>query len=175
MGDSKQFKGLRRSSRILALNMLYLIDLCGLSIDKTIKFVLDKKDELYPEPVKKFASYLIIATIQNLNLIDEEIKKHLKNWTMERLCAIDRNILRLATCEFLCCPQTPPAVIINEAIEIAKKYSTVDSGKFVNGVLDKIQQLRENKELVSKFLKFSVDDKELSKLQKIGVKKLWDK
>jgi N utilization substance protein B len=155
---NKKSKGLRRQSRVLALNMLYLVDVCNIPVDKAIKVVFDIKNKSYPDTIKKFSSFLIIATVQNLSFIDEEIKKHLKNWTMERLCAIDRNILRLATCEFLCCPQTPPAVIINEAIEIAKEYSTSDSGKFVNGVLDKVKHLRENKELISKFLKFSEDD-----------------
>jgi len=156
--SNKKSKGLRRQSRILALNMLYLIDICKIPVDEAIKIILDQKNKSYPEPVKKFSSFLIIATVQNLNFIDEEIKKYLKNWTLERLCAVDRNILRLATCEFLCCPQTPPAVVINEAIEIAKEYSTSDSGKFVNGVLDKVKHLRENKELISKFLKFFKDD-----------------
>ncbi len=155
MQTNRKSKGARRQSRILALNMMYLIDICNLSVEEAIKVVFDFREKIYSEAVKKFSSFLIIATVQNLNFIDEEIKKHLKNWTIDRLCAIDRNILRLATCEFLCCPQTPVAVVINEAIEIAKEYSTVDSGKFVNGVLDKIKHLRENKELISKFLKFS--------------------
>jgi N utilization substance protein B len=156
--SNKKSKGLRRKSRVLALNMMYLVDTCHLSVDEVIKIVFDQKDKVYPESVKKFSSFLIIATVQNLKFIDEEIKKFLKNWTIERLCAIDRNILRLATCEFLCCPQTPPAVIINEAIEIAKEYSTTDSGKFVNGVLDKIKHIRENKELISKFSKILEED-----------------
>lgn len=156
--SNKKSKGLRRQSRILALNMLYLVDICNLPVDKAIKIVLDCRNKSYPDMVKKFSSFLIIATVQNLNFIDREIKKHLKNWTMERLCAVDRNILRLATCEFLCCVHTPPAVIINEAIEIAKEYSTSDSGKFVNGVLDQVKHLRDNEELISKFLKFYDDN-----------------
>jgi transcription antitermination factor NusB len=139
--------GERRRSRILALNVLYLVDLTGLTIDKAISFVFDRQQE-YNEHIKKFASFLIIATLQNSNLINKTIKKYLKNWTIERLSAIDRNILRLATCEFICCPETPVSVIINEAIEIAKEYSTKDSGRFVNGILDKIKLIRENKALV---------------------------
>ncbi len=139
--------GIRRRARILALNVLYLIDLAKLTVEEAINFIFDREQE-YNEQIEKFASFLIIATLQNSNIIDKIIKKYLKNWTMERLSAIDRNILRLATCEFLCCPETPISVIINEAIEIAKEYSTKDSGRFVNGILDKIKLIRENKALV---------------------------
>jgi transcription antitermination factor NusB len=139
--------GVRRKARIIALNALYLIDLAKITVSEVFDYVFNK-DKEYNEQIKKFASFLIIATLQNSNLIDKIIKKYLKNWTMERLSAIDRNILRLATCEFLCCPETPISVIINEAIEIAKEYSTKDSGRFVNGILDRIKLVRENKALV---------------------------
>ncbi|MFN3550190.1 MAG: transcription antitermination factor NusB [Endomicrobiia bacterium] len=143
--------GLRRKSRILALNVLYLIDLTEISIDTAINFVFDRPQQ-YHESLKRFSSFLVIATLQNSNLINKIIEKHLKNWTMERLSVVDRNILRLATCEFICCPETPVSVIINEAIEIAKEYSTKDSGRFVNGLLDKIKIIREDKEIIQKFI-----------------------
>lgn len=143
--------GLRRKARILALNVLYLIDLTGISIESAINFVFDRVHE-YHENLKRFSSFLVIATLQNSNIIDKIIKQHLKNWTIERLSTIDRNLLRLATCEFICCPETPVSVIINEAIEIAKEYSTKDSGRFVNGLLDKIKSIREDKELIQKFV-----------------------
>ncbi|MEN3013163.1 MAG: transcription antitermination factor NusB [Endomicrobiia bacterium] len=141
----------RRQSRILALNVLYLIDICNLNINQAINFVFSEEKN-YPEPIKKYSSFLVIATIQNLSLIDNIIKKNLKNWSLERLTAVDRCILRLASCEFLCCPETPIKVILNEAIEIAKTYSTKDSGRFVNGVLDKIKYIREDKTITSKFI-----------------------
>lgn len=141
----------RRQARILALNVLYLIDVGKLSIDQAINFVFSLEKN-YPEPIKKYSSYLVIATVQNLGLIDDIIEKTLKNWKIERLAAIDRNILRLSTCEFLCCPETPIKVILNEAIEIAKAYSTKDSGRFVNGVLDKIKCVRDTPSLVNKFI-----------------------
>lgn len=149
--NKKQKLTFRRQARILALNVLYLIDIGKLSIHEAINFVFSEEKN-YPEPIKKYSSYLVIATIQNLNLIDDVIKKNLKNWSLNRLAAIDRNILRLASCEFLCCPETPIKVILNEAIEIAKIYSTKDSGRFVNGVLDKVKNIRENKSLVEKFV-----------------------
>lgn len=141
----------RRQARILALNVLYLIDVGNLNIHQAINFVFSEEMN-YPEAIKKYSSYLVIATIQNLNLIDDIIKKNLKNWSIDRLAAIDRSILRLASCEFLCCAETPVKVILNEAIEIAKTYSTKDSGRFVNGVLDKIKVIRENKSLINKFV-----------------------
>ncbi|MCS7227764.1 MAG: transcription antitermination factor NusB [Endomicrobia bacterium] len=147
----KSILGLRRKARILALNVLYLIDVGSISVDTGINSIFGLHNN-FPESVKKFSSFLVIATIQNLNLIDEIITKYLQNWTLQRLSAVDRNILRIATCEFLCCYETPVSVIINEAIEIAKSYSTKDSGRFVNGVLDKVKSIRENKKLVNKFI-----------------------
>ncbi len=152
--------GLRRKSRVLALNVLYLIDLADISIDTAINFIFDRPQQ-YHESLKRFSSFLVIATLQNSNLIDKIIKEHLKNWTMERLSIVDRNILRLATCEFICCPETPVSVIINEAIEIAKEYSTRDSGRFVNGLLDNIKIVREDKELLQKFIQPQQNIKDL--------------
>lgn len=143
--------GLRRKARILALNVLYLVDVGSLSVETAISSVFDQNQN-YPEELKRFSSFLVMATLQNLNIIDDLIKKYLKNWTIERLSAIDRNLLRLSTAEFICCPETPVSVIINEAIEIAKEYSTKDSGRFVNGLLDKIKVIREDKNIIQRFL-----------------------
>ena len=89
--------------------------------------------------VRAFAEPLIRGTIEHLDEIDGQIKKHVKNWEFHRIATVDRNILRLAIYEMLYREDIPPVVSINEAIEIAKKFSTQDSGKFVNGVLDKIK------------------------------------
>ncbi len=86
-----------------------------------------------------FAEPLIRGTIEHRNLIDEQIVKHAKNWDLHRIAAVDRNILRLAIYEMLYREDIPPIVSINEAVDIAKKFSTQDSGKFVNGLLDKIK------------------------------------
>lgn len=89
--------------------------------------------------VRLFADSLIRGVLENRERLDQEIKKHLKNWDIHRLAVVDRNILRLAIYEMLFRDDIPPVVSINEAIDIAKKYSTEDSGKFVNGILDKIK------------------------------------
>lgn len=86
-----------------------------------------------------FAEPLIRGVIQHRDEIDERIKKHARNWDFHRIAAVDRNIMRLAIFEMLHREDIPPVVSINEAVDIAKKFSTHDSGKFVNGILDKVR------------------------------------
>jgi len=86
-----------------------------------------------------FADPLIRGTIEHRDAIDEHIKKHAKNWDFHRIATVDRNIMRLAIYEMLFREDIPPIVSINEAVDIAKKFSTQDSGKFVNGILDKVR------------------------------------
>jgi len=86
-----------------------------------------------------FAEPLIRGVLQHRDAIDEQIKAHAKNWEFHRIAAVDRNIMRLAIYEMLHREDIPPVVSINEAVDIAKKFSTQDSGKFVNGILDKIR------------------------------------
>ena len=86
-----------------------------------------------------FADPLIRGTLEHRDEADELIKKHAKNWDLHRIAAVDRNIMRLAIYEMLHRDDIPPVVSINEAVDIAKKFSTEDSGKFVNGILDKIK------------------------------------
>jgi N utilization substance protein B len=100
--------------------------------------------ELPPPTVEEtetrlFADPLIRGVLQNRDAIDEKIKSHAKNWEFHRIAAVDRNIMRLALYEMLFRDDIPPVVSINEAVDIAKKFSTQDSGKFVNGILDKIR------------------------------------
>lgn len=89
--------------------------------------------------IRLFADPLIRGSLEHRNESDEVIKKHAKNWDLHRIAAVDRNILRLAIFEMLHRDDIPPVVSINEAVDIAKKFSTQDSGKFVNGILDKVK------------------------------------
>ena len=89
--------------------------------------------------VRLFADPLIRGVLEHRDSIDEQIKTHAKNWEFHRIAAVDRNIMRLAIYEMLHREDIPPVVSINEAVDIAKKFSTQDSGKFVNGILDKIK------------------------------------
>ena len=89
--------------------------------------------------IQLFAEPLIRGVLEHREKIDAEIQKHAKNWSLARMAAVDRNVLRLAAFEMLYRDDIPPIVSINEAVDIAKKFSTPDSGKFVNGILDKIK------------------------------------
>jgi N utilization substance protein B len=86
-----------------------------------------------------FADPLIRGTLAHRDAIDEHIKQHVKNWDFNRIAAVDRNVMRLAIYEMLHREDIPPVVSINEAVDIAKKFSTNDSGKFVNGILDRVK------------------------------------
>jgi transcription antitermination protein NusB len=104
----------------------------------------NESTELPPPTVEEaetrlFADPLIKGVLEHREAIDEHIKKHTKNWDFHRIAAVDRNIMRLAIFEMLHREDIPPVVSINEAVDIAKKFSTQDSGKFVNGILDKVR------------------------------------
>ena len=89
--------------------------------------------------IRLFCDPLIRGALEHRDEADTTIKKHAKNWDLHRIAAVDRNILRLAIFEMLHREDIPPIVSINEAVDIAKKFSTQDSGKFVNGILDKVK------------------------------------
>lgn len=137
--------GLRRLSREYALQILYAVDVCKLeSEDAQKSFWKDRKSG---KKVLEFATTLVEGTLKNLPQIDSLISKYARNWDIHRMASIDRNILRQATFEILYLLDIPINVIINEAVELAKKYSTEESGKFVNGILDKIRESRSVKDL----------------------------
>lgn len=103
-----------------------------------------KKEDLPPPTLqdlasKEFMESLVKGVLEYLGDLDETIAQHAKNWNLQRMAAVDRNILRLAVYEIKYRNDIPPVVSINEAVDIAKKYSTEDSGKFVNGILDKVR------------------------------------
>jgi len=89
---------------------------------------------------REFATNLILGVIAHQPQIDELIRKHSANYELHRIAAVDRNIIRVAIYEMFHCPEVPPVVSINEAIEIAKQFGTEESGKFVNGILDRIRK-----------------------------------
>ena len=89
-----------------------------------------------PEGVQRFANELVDGVLEHLEEIDGRLSHQTANWRLDRLAAVDRNILRIAMFELLFRQETPPAVVIDEAIEVAKRFGAEDSGRFVNGVLD---------------------------------------
>jgi N utilization substance protein B len=126
--------GTRRRSRELALQLLYQNELT----DAPPEAMQEGFDEWQSaaEGVREFADRLLRGTLSRLAEIDAELGRQTTHWRLERLAAVDRNILRLAMYELMFEEGTPHAVVIDEAIEIAKKYGAKDSGRFVNGVLD---------------------------------------
>jgi N utilization substance protein B len=125
---------MRRRARELALQLLYQHEHTGADLD-TMQTDFDEWTSASKE-VREFADYLLRGTLNDLDLLDEELSRQTAHWRLERLAAVDRNILRLAMFELINQPDTPPAVVIDEAIEIAKKFGAEESGRFVNGVLD---------------------------------------
>ena len=127
----------RTQARELALQLLYQLDLRGDDILPEVEEYLEK-GPCYPE-ILSFAKGLLSGWREQREAIDRMIEEVAKNWQLKRMAAIDRNILRLATYELLFRDDIPPLVTINEAIDIAKKFSTKNSGPFVNGILDNIR------------------------------------
>ena len=130
----------RTQSRGYALQILYQIDMTG---DSAIT-VMDRfwKDlECDPE-IRDFAVQLVKGTSENLAEIDNLIIEYSEHWDIDRMPTIDRNILRSAIYELLYRNDIPAKVVINEAVETANRFSTPDSGKFINGILDKLLALR---------------------------------
>jgi len=126
--------GVRRRGRELALQMLYQHELAGADVET----MLVSFDELLqaPEPISEFAVSLARGVISRLSELDGHLVDQADNWRLERMAAVDRNILRLALYELLFTADTPPAVVIDEAVEIAKRFGSERSSQFVNGVLD---------------------------------------
>ena len=128
--------GKRRSSRELALKFLYQFELNEGDLDEQIKLFLERNSS--QEDVESFMKELVVSLIDKMEEIDEIIQKFSDHWVLDRMTVIDRNILRMGTCELLFSFSTPPKVVINEAIDIAKKYGNEDSPEFINGILDKV-------------------------------------
>jgi transcription antitermination protein NusB len=129
--------GTRRKSRELALQMLYQADLGNQGAEDVRKTFWQGRGEVDDE-VQGFAEDIFRLAQDRSAEIDKLIQTHAENWRMDRMAAVDRNVLRAAVAELIGFPQTPRAVVINEAIEIARKFSAPESAQFINGVLDSI-------------------------------------
>lgn len=133
----------RRLARELALKILYCYKSGRTEIPILLNEFLGKKK--YRPSVKKFSKELVTLTIDNIQTIDKQVKNVLQNWEYDRISTIDKLILRLGVCELLFFNEIPYQVTINEAIEMAKKYGTAESQKFVNGILDAV--VKQNKKI----------------------------
>ena len=128
--------GARRKARELALQMLYQHDMSGNAPD----MILSTFEELQKSKpnTREFATRVFKGTVENLTKIDDMITAQADNWRIERMAVVDRNIIRMSIYEFLHENDTPKLVVIDEAIEIAKKFGTQKSSQFINGILDGI-------------------------------------
>lgn len=130
--------GSRRKARECALQMLFQWDITHDSIEQIQSTFWEGQDE--PEDTRVFAEALAAGTIARVEKIDTVIGRHAENWRLDRMAVVDRNILRLATYEFFNDAETPKTVVINEAIEIARRFSAQESPQFINGILDSIRK-----------------------------------
>lgn len=133
--------GYRRLSRELALQALFFLDMnsSGDVQADVAAFCLENEAELTPT-VQPFFMELVQGVMSTLDKIDPMLETYSKNWKVSRMPVVDRNIMRIAAFELLERPDIPPSVTINEAVDIAKKFSTRESGPFVNGILDRIRE-----------------------------------
>lgn len=129
--------GLRRIARECALQMLFELDVGKISKEEILRTFWQMNE--HPQKVREFADQLFEGTIRQLKEIDKVIQQHTKHWRLNRMAAVDRNVIRLAVFEFLSGGKTPETVVINEALDIARKFSTQESAQFVNGILDSIK------------------------------------
>ena len=133
-------KSSRHQARVAALRSLYLWEIGGTAADEAVSsFFLEHMSDA-SESVRGFTRQIVLGTAGEIAELDALIQQHSTNWRLDRLAVIDRLILRMAIWELRHEPDTPAAVILNEAIELARTFSTDESVGFVNGVLDAIQK-----------------------------------
>jgi N utilization substance protein B len=132
--------GSRRKARECALQMLFAADIAGAVPGEVLRtYWTELGDSDTEEAAREFATRLAAGTLANLDALDERIRSRAEHWRIPRMAIVDRNILRLAVYEFLYEP-TPRTVAINEALEIARRFSTYEATQFINGILDAIKR-----------------------------------
>ena len=132
--------GSRRKARECALQMLFAADVAEMpAADVVRSYWAELGEPELDESARAFATRLASQTLSNLELLDERIRSRAEHWRISRMAVVDRNILRLAVYEFLYEP-TPRTVAINEALEIARRFSTYEATQFINGILDAIKR-----------------------------------
>ena len=132
--------GSRRKARECALQMLFAADVAEMpAADVVRSYWAELGESDLDQTAREFATRLAAQTLSNLELLDEPIRSRAEHWRISRMAVVDRNILRLAVYEFLYEP-TPRTVAINEALEIARRFSTYEATQFINGILDAIKR-----------------------------------
>jgi transcription antitermination protein NusB len=132
----------RRKAREIALQTLYAQEVSGTDWKTAFDDNVERRKP--SEEVVEYAERLVTNVMEEKANLDSLIRERLENWALERVSVVDRTILRIALSELLHCPEVPANVIMDEAIEIAQKFSSADAGRFVNGVLDRLaREVRE--------------------------------
>ena len=132
--------GSRRKARECALQMLFAADVAEMPADAVVRsYWAELGESDLDVTARDFATRLALQTLSHLELLDERIRSRAEHWRISRMAVVDRNILRLAVYEFLYEP-TPRTVAINEALEIARRFSTYEATQFINGILDAIKR-----------------------------------
>jgi N utilization substance protein B len=155
-------KSKRRIVRERALQVLYAFKMNGDNLDFLMDTILTDVDN--PSD-KKFASDLINRVLANRDVLEKEIKNRVTNWELDRIAVLDKLLLQMGFAEILFFPDIPPKVSINEVIEIAKEYSTSNSGKFINGILDSFLSELKNQGNLKKTGRGLIDESISTKLK----------
>ena len=129
------------------MQMLFQWDITHDAIEQIVAPFWEGQDE--PEDTQTFADSLAAGTVANVEKIDALITRHAENWRLDRMAVVDRNILRLAVYELAWLSETPAAVVLDEAIEVGKKFGSEQSGSFINGILDAVRKRIERGEIPS--------------------------
>ena len=132
--------GARRKARICALQMLFQYDVARPSVEELTRGYWEAFGDDMGNVPHEFSDKLALWAISHLDEIDALIKRRAENWRIQRMAVVDRNLLRLAIYEFLFESDTPKTVVINEALEIARRFSTFEATQFINGILDAIKR-----------------------------------
>lgn len=159
--------GSRRKARECALQMLFAADIAETPSDEVVRSYWAELGETdLEQSARDFATRLASGTLAHLDALDERIRSRAEHWRISRMAIVDRNILRLAVYEFLYEP-TPRTVAINEALEIARRFSTYEATQFINGILDAIKRDLDEElpqtHVEAEESEYSSDDDELSK------------
>jgi len=140
--------GRRRKSRESALQVLYQLNITRQ--DATTALTRFQEHFLSHGEADDFMKRLVLGVLEHFPQLDRLIEQYSENWRLDRINMIDRNILRIALYELLYCEEIPPKVTINEAIDLGKRFGSEDSGSFINGILDRIQNEAVKKPIESK-------------------------
>lgn len=142
--------GRRRLAREIALQALYVADVSRTPAEESFAIVTRRADGEVDAETLEFSRVLALGALDKRDALDDLIQERAANWAMSRMAAVDRNVLRLAAYELTERPETPFGVVIDEAIEIVRKYSTEEATRFVNGVLDALKPKKKTRKAKAK-------------------------